>query len=138
MSESEPIRRLPRSGSEGFARAGPSRRIGRFHGGSSMRRSFVLLAASFMALAACDKKSADLRCPAPVTTKFDSDGDLLTDVQELSLGTNPRAKDSDGDGFSDYAEVAAGTDPLTASSKPSGVVSSVVQISDAAQLIGGP
>ena len=35
----------------------------------------------------------------------DSDGDGLTDDEELALGTNPLLRDTDGDGFSDGVEV---------------------------------
>ena len=44
----------------------------------------------------------------------DSDGDGLTDAEELTAGTNPLLADSDGDGFNDLLEVrlrAAGFDP---------------------------
>ncbi|WP_228517725.1 thrombospondin type 3 repeat-containing protein [Aliidiomarina indica] len=46
------------------------------------------------------------------TTFIDSDGDGLSDAEELLLGTDPFNPDTDGDGFSDYEEVMAGTDPL--------------------------
>ena len=42
----------------------------------------------------------------------DTDGDGLTDVEELALGTNPLVADTDGDGYSDGLEVAGGTNPL--------------------------
>ena len=42
----------------------------------------------------------------------DSDGDGLSDGQEVALGTNPKLADTDGDGQSDGAEVAKGTNPL--------------------------
>lgn len=83
-------------------------------------------------------KSPNLACSAPVATKWDSDADLLTDIQEMALGTDPTKADSDADGFSDYAEVAAGTDPMSAASKPSGAVASVKQVANANELIGGP
>jgi hypothetical protein len=35
----------------------------------------------------------------------DTDGDGLTDAEELALGTDPNKKDTDGDGFSDGVEV---------------------------------
>jgi hypothetical protein len=44
---------------------------------------------------------------------LDTDGDGLTDEQELALGTNPNKADTDDDGLSDGAEVNTyGTDPL--------------------------
>lgn len=46
------------------------------------------------------------------TVFVDSDGDGLSDAQELLLGTDPFNPDTDGDGFTDYEEWLAGTDPL--------------------------
>ncbi|HEO6583782.1 TPA: toprim domain-containing protein [Streptococcus agalactiae] len=45
----------------------------------------------------------------------DSDGDGLTDDEEMALGTNPYSPDSDGDGIADSIEKASGTDPTNAS-----------------------
>ena len=46
-------------------------------------------------------------------TNRDSDGDLLTDFDEINTHqTNPSAGDSDGDGAADGLEAAQGTDPL--------------------------
>ena len=45
----------------------------------------------------------------------DSDGDGLTDAQEVEMHTDPFNPDTDGDGFLDGAEVAAGSDPLNPS-----------------------
>lgn len=45
----------------------------------------------------------------------DSDGDGLTDDEEIALGTNPFSSDSDGDGTPDNIEKANGTDPTNAS-----------------------
>lgn len=43
----------------------------------------------------------------------DSDGDGLTDAEELALGTDPNNPDTDGDGLTDFEEVRVyGTDPL--------------------------
>ncbi len=44
----------------------------------------------------------------------DSDGDGLTDLDELQRGTNPYSVDTDGDGVSDFDEVALGRNPLVA------------------------
>jgi len=41
----------------------------------------------------------------------DSDGDLLTDIREKELGTDPKNKDTDGDGICDEVEIMLGTDP---------------------------
>ncbi len=40
----------------------------------------------------------------------DSDGDGLTDDEEIALGTNPYSPDTDGDGILDSVEKASGTD----------------------------
>jgi transglutaminase-like putative cysteine protease len=45
-------------------------------------------------------------------TLADTDGDGLTDSQELNLGTDPLMKDTDGDGLSDGMEAEMGTNPL--------------------------
>jgi hypothetical protein len=109
-----------------------------------MRRSFLFTSAALFTLAAgCSSGKGggtpDLVCPGPVGTAFDKDADLLTDVQEAALGTNPAKADTDADGFSDYVEVSAGTDPLSAASKPSATqVVSTHKIVDAGDLIGGP
>ena len=42
----------------------------------------------------------------------DSDGDGLTNAQEVALGTNPLNPDTDGDGMPDGWEVRFGTNPL--------------------------
>lgn len=50
--------------------------------------------------------------------KVDTDGDGLDDAQEAALGTDPTDRDTDGDNFSDGREVAAGSDPLNPGSVP--------------------
>ena len=42
----------------------------------------------------------------------DTDGDGLTDLEELAMGTNPVQWDTDGDGMSDFYEVMWGLNPL--------------------------
>ena len=44
--------------------------------------------------------------------EMDSDQDVLTDAQELDLGTNPYAIDTDGDGQADLEELQSGHSPL--------------------------
>lgn len=52
------------------------------------------------------------------TTAEDRDGDGLSDVFEVTLGTNASKADSDNDGFDDGVEFANGTDPNDANSFP--------------------
>ncbi len=51
----------------------------------------------------------------------DTDGDGLSDDDELKLGTDPEMADTDKDGLSDFDEVNAGTDPFAADSDGDGV-----------------
>jgi hypothetical protein len=55
---------------------------------------------------------ADDGCDVGAFEVQDSDGDGLTDEEELSLGTDPNNPDSDGDGLTDLFEVSNGFDPL--------------------------
>ncbi|MCO4567957.1 hypothetical protein Si077_00980 [Streptococcus infantarius subsp. infantarius] len=48
----------------------------------------------------------------------DSDGDGLTDDEEIALGTNPYSPDTDGDGILDSVEKASGTDATNSSDTP--------------------
>lgn len=48
----------------------------------------------------------------------DSDGDGLTDDEEIALGTNPYSPDTDGDGILDSVEKAGGTDATNPSDTP--------------------
>lgn len=50
--------------------------------------------------------------PLLADDRLDSDGDGLTNSQELNAGTLPLLADSDGDGATDPLELVAGTDPL--------------------------
>ena len=51
----------------------------------------------------------------------DSDGDGLSDWQEVVYGTNPYNPDSDGDGLSDALEMEHGTDPFDPDSDGDGL-----------------
>lgn len=54
--------------------------------------------------------------------KVDRDGDLLTDVREAQLGTDPLKADSEKDGLSDYEEIEIyGTNPMEPDSDFDGV-----------------
>jgi hypothetical protein len=57
---------------------------------------------------------------APQTEETDSDGDGLSDAQEIALGTDTANPDSDEDGLLDGAEVTAGTDPTLSDSDGDG------------------
>lgn len=53
---------------------------------------------------------------------IDSDGDLLTNVEEIALGTDALASDTDGDGLNDYQETQTyNTNPLIDDSDDDGV-----------------
>ena len=49
--------------------------------------------------------------PAEIDPTLNTDGDCMTDVQEIELGTNPELADSDGDGFDDCAEIDCVSNP---------------------------
>ena len=51
----------------------------------------------------------------------DYDQDVLNNLQECALGTNPLLADTDGEGISDYDEVVAGTSPLYADTDGDGL-----------------
>ncbi len=53
-----------------------------------------------------------------VKNMSDSDGDGLSDADEIRLGTNPYRQDTDGDGYPDGLEVALGSNPLDPNSIP--------------------
>ena len=62
------------------------------------------------------KSSPAGRTPLSRFIRADSDGDYLTDFDEIRGGfgfpTNPYAADSDGDGIFDLAEIFEGTNPV--------------------------
>ncbi len=60
-------------------------------------------------------ESVDMGCDE-VGGSFDSDGDLLSDLDEASKGSNKSLRDTDGDGLIDGAEILRGTSPTAADS----------------------
>lgn len=60
------------------------------------------------------KSIAEIDCQIDFYWQIDSDGDGLSDCQEIEIyGTDPFNPDSDGDGLSDWEEIYIwGTDPL--------------------------
>ncbi len=74
--------------------------------------------------AGCNKATIDNTNSSPVQDKStnnnsddsksssDTDGDGLSDAEEISIGTNPTKIDTDGDSYSDKVEVDKGYDPL--------------------------
>ena len=48
---------------------------------------------------------------------LNTDGDCMTDLEEVAAGTDPTRVDGDGDGVSDCDEIACGANPVDAQEK---------------------
>lgn len=64
----------------------------------------------------------------------DSDGDGLSDRDEIIYGTDPFNKDTDGDGYLDGEEIATGYDPLDPESNPKSKKKALFPLSPTANL----
>lgn len=73
-----------------------------------------VFANTYMTLATTVTVGSGEDCRGTYVSTTDTDGDGITDFDEIALGTNPALADSDADGVSDSAEVTALTDPNTA------------------------
>jgi hypothetical protein len=76
--------------------------------------SFTFLAAALMGCPPADLHFGD-EGDEPF---IDSDGDGLSDSEEIEIGTDPNNKDSDGDGYDDMVEDNSYTDPLDPTDHP--------------------
>ena len=59
--------------------------------------------------------------PAQNDRSADTDGDGISNIRELLLGTKPNSSDSDTDGLSDAQELAGNTDPLNSDTDGDGM-----------------
>lgn len=57
----------------------------------------------------------------PSDAGIDTDQDLLTNLQEYDLGSDPNLIDTDGDGLLDHVELAEGTDPANRDTDGDGI-----------------
>jgi hypothetical protein len=73
--------------------------------------SFFILA-SLIILSFSFYVGAEINSDGTKSIFFDSDGDGLSNEEEVAYGTNPNNADTDSDSYSDGAEVRSGYDPL--------------------------
>lgn len=70
-----------------------------------MKKSQIHASHSGVLIAAAVLLGMGVSCGDESQVALDSDGDGLTDAQEIELGTDPHNSDTDGDGLDDGAEV---------------------------------
>ncbi len=86
-----------------------------------MKRNFHLLfLALFLSAGVLTQYGCGSSEPA-VVVPVDTDGDGVTDEQEILNGTDPNNADTDGDGVSDAEELELGTDPNNADTDGDGL-----------------
>jgi outer membrane protein OmpA-like peptidoglycan-associated protein len=86
-----------------------------------MKRSLQILLLSFLLVGGVTFQYGCGSSEPAVVEPVDTDGDGVTDEDEIAAGTDPASADSDGDGLSDGEEAEAGTDPLSADSDNDGL-----------------
>jgi hypothetical protein len=79
---------------------------------------YVLIATNSVGDSTAVASPANTFCVVMNSESRDTDGDGLSDAQELQIGTDPCNADTDGDGFADGVEVVSGSDPLDPNSTP--------------------
>ena len=67
----------------------------------------VLLVVGGIVWYTVSRRTSEISGIAPI----DSDNDMLSDSEEIALGTDVNKEDTDGDSLSDYLEVQLKTDP---------------------------
>lgn len=80
------------------------------------------VAAEVRALVESTATASYYQTAAALAGQEDTDGDGLTNTQEVELGTNPQSADSDNDRASDGDEVRLGLDPLNPDTDGDGIL----------------
>jgi hypothetical protein len=98
---------------------GPRKRhLGSIRTPSGALAATLLSLLSLGALVEFSTQDPGLQAENRDVTRVDTDGDGITDEQELVLGTSPDHVDTDGDTFSDLEELSRRSDPLDSLSLP--------------------
>ena len=86
-----------------------------------MKRMLNLLLLSFLMIGVVTLQYGCGSSEPAVVEPIDSDGDGITDEDEIANGTDPNKADSDDDGLSDREEAELGTDPNNADTDGDGL-----------------